>query len=187
MSEAFLGDRRKSLEEAFFAKQQADLLQKLQEEQSAQTRRESLRAASGITDEAVLDQLAALDIQSETVAAVALVPLVAVAWADKSLDDKERTAILSGAQQSGLDAGHPSYQLLEGWLTDPPEPLLVETWKRYIGALLPTLSPDAGQSLKQDVLGRARAVAEASGGFLGLGSKISRAEQEVLDDLEQAF
>ncbi len=166
MSEAFLGERRKSLEEAFFAKQQAELLQKLQQEQHAQTRREALRAASGIKDEAVLDQLADLDIQSETVAAVALVPLVAVAWADNSLDDKERSAILSGAQQSGLEAGHPSYQLLEGWLVDPPEPALVDTWKHYIGALLPTLSSASGQALKQDVLGRARAVAEASGGFL---------------------
>ncbi|ETX04871.1 MAG: hypothetical protein ETSY2_26255, partial [Candidatus Entotheonella gemina] len=127
MSEAFLGERRKSLEEAFFAQQQTELLQKLQEEKSAQTRRESLRAASGITDEAVLDQLADLDIQSETLAAVALVPLVAVAWADQSLDDKERSAILSGAQQSGLDAGQPGYQLLEGWLANPPEPALVHT------------------------------------------------------------
>ena len=187
MGEEFLGDRRKSLEEAFFAEQQAALLEKMREEQSVQNRREALSAASGITDEAVLDQLAALDVQSETIAAVALVPLVAVAWADKSLDDKERSAILSGAQQSGLDARNPSYQLLEGWLTDPPRPALVSTWKAYIGALLPTLDSTAAQALKQDVLGRARAVAEASGGFLGLGSKISNAEQQVLDDLEQAF
>ena len=34
---------------------------------------------------------------------------------------------------------------------------------------------------------RARAVAGASGGFLGLGSKISNAEAEVIGRLERAF
>jgi hypothetical protein len=33
----------------------------------------------------------------------------------------------------------------------------------------------------------ARGVAKAAGGFLGLGSKISAAEQAVLDDLDQAL
>jgi hypothetical protein len=41
--------------------------------------------------------------------------------------------------------------------------------------------------LKQDLLGRARGVAEAAGGFLGLGKRISSAEQAVLTELEQAF
>lgn len=187
MSEAFLGDRGKSLENAFFASQQAQLLQNLREEEASQTRREALCAASGITDEAVLDQLTALDIQSETVVAVALVPLVAVAWADNSLDDQERRAILSGAQEAGLHTNHTSYHLLESWLADPPSMELVATWKAYIGALLQTLSSEAVETLKRDVLGRAQAVAEASGGFLGLGSKISRAEQDILTELEQAF
>jgi hypothetical protein len=37
------------------------------------------------------------------------------------------------------------------------------------------------------VLDRARAVATAAGGFLGLGAKISPAEEEVLRTLERAF
>ena len=34
---------------------------------------------------------------------------------------------------------------------------------------------------------RARAIAEASGGFLGLGNKISTNEQRVLDAIAKAF
>ena len=34
---------------------------------------------------------------------------------------------------------------------------------------------------------RARAIAEASGGFLGLGNKISRNEQRVIDAIEKVF
>jgi hypothetical protein len=36
-------------------------------------------------------------------------------------------------------------------------------------------------------MNRARAVAQASGGILGLGSKISSNEQRVLDAIEKAF
>ncbi len=187
MSEITLEDRGKALENAFFAKQQAELLQNMQAEKEAASQRESLSAVSGITNEEVLDQLIAIGMQPETVAAVSLVPLVAVAWSDGQIDDKERNAILSGAQANGLQADHAGYQLLESWLSGKPAPSLMATWKDYIRELLPTLSPEANQELRQDVLGRARAVAEASGGFLGMGSKISRAEQDVLTDLEQTF
>ena len=72
MSEEYLGDRRKALEDAFFAKHNEQLKQQLREAHTAQAKRDALRTASGITDEAVLDQLIALDIQSETVAALSL-------------------------------------------------------------------------------------------------------------------
>ena len=41
--------------------------------------------------------------------------------------------------------------------------------------------------LKESLLDRARAVAGASGGFLGLGSKISNAEADMIGRLERAF
>jgi hypothetical protein len=40
--------------------------------------------------------------------------------------------------------------------------------------------------LRETVIGQARAVAEAAGGFLGLG-KVSPAEDEMLRRLERAF
>ena len=119
MSEEFFGDRRKALEDAFFAKHNEQLKQKLQEANSARAKRDALRTASGIADEAVLDQLIALDIQSETVAALSLIPLLEVAWADGRMEVRERQAILTGAQAAGLQQGAASYQLLEGWLNQP--------------------------------------------------------------------
>jgi hypothetical protein len=49
-----------------------------------------------------------------------------------------------------------------------------------------SLQGAARDQLKSSSLGRARAVAEAAGGFLGLGS-ISAAEKKMLDQLERAF
>jgi hypothetical protein len=49
------------------------------------------------------------------------------------------------------------------------------------------LSGSERESLKQQILGRARSVAEATGGFLGLGSKISSEEEIILAELAKAF
>jgi len=187
MSEEFLGDRRKALEEEFFAKQNQRLLQQFRETTVAQARSEALAAASGITDAAVLAQLAAVGLSSETMAALALVPLVEVAWADGTLDAKERSALLAAAEHAGLSTDSASYQMLEAWLRERPSPKLLETWKAYVAILSRTLDVHATAALKQDLLGRARGIAEAAGGFLGLGKRISSAEQAVLTELEQAF
>src|SRR5690242_6516966 len=80
MEREFLEDRRRGLEEAFFAQHDAALLRRLREAGEAKAKREALAAASGITDDALLDRLVALGISSETLTALSLIPMVAVAW-----------------------------------------------------------------------------------------------------------
>jgi hypothetical protein len=187
MSEEILGERRKALEEEFFAKHNQRLLQQFRQATAAKAKTEALAAASGITDAAVLEQLAAIDLSGETVAALSLVPLIEVAWADGRLDAKEQNALLAAAEQAGLSKDSASYQLLEEWVKERPSPQVLAAWKAYVAALSMTLDGQAKHALKQDLLGRARVVAEAAGGFLGLGKRISSAEQAVLTELEQAF
>lgn len=187
MSGDGLSDRRKALEDSFFAKQDAVLRQRLHQAEEAKTKRQAFAAASGITDDAVLDKLIALGISTDTLAALSLVPLVLVAWADGSIDAKERDAVLSGAAESGLGKGDASHGLLEGWLTKRPPPELLATWKGYIGAASPAMGAEAREALKRQLLGRARAVAESAGGMLGLGRKVSPAEEAVLRELDAAF
>ena len=43
------------------------------------------------------------------------------------------------------------------------------------------------QSAREEILCAAQKVAEASGGILGLGSKVSKSERQVLDEMKQAF
>ena len=54
MNDGFLGDRRKTLEETFFAKENAKLRKALREKEEAKNKKEALSAASGITDDVVL-------------------------------------------------------------------------------------------------------------------------------------
>ena len=97
MSEEFLGNRRKTLEEAFFANHNKTLLHRLKQTASVQQKKAALAAASGISDDNALEKLVALDIDSDTLAALSLVPILKVAWADGAIDDKERKAALSAA------------------------------------------------------------------------------------------
>ena len=179
MSNDFLDDRRKALEEAFFAKQNAELLRRLREPEG----QKDLATAVGIQDKAALDRLAGHGIQGNALAAVSLAPLVLVAWADGSLEEPERQAVLSAAAEAGIPAGGPAHALLTQWLAQHPPQDLLASWTDYVRAL----APEARAALRKDVLGRARRVAEAAGGFLGLTSKVSAAEEAMLKRLEGAF
>lgn len=187
MSGEFLGDRRAALEEAFFARQDAELRQRLRQLDDARAKKEALAAASGIKDDAVLEELEALGLDADTVAALSVVPLVAVAWADGHIDDQERRSAFAKAAEMGLTTQSASLKLLEQWLARPPSPKLLTAWKDYIRALTATQSAEARQALKEGVMARARQVAHAAGGFLGLGRKASASETKVLAELEQAF
>ena len=187
MTRDSLNDRRKALEDAFFARRDEQLLRALRQHMDDSTQREALSKASGITNGPLLDQLLELEIKPETMAAMSLVPLVAVAWADKVMDPKEREAILSAAHDAGIKSTDPGYKLLEEWFEHPPSDEIIETWKAFVGTLTETLTTGGKEALRDEVVGRAHIVAAAAGGILGLGSKISRAEKKVLDELAQAF
>jgi hypothetical protein len=182
-----LGDRGKSLEDEFFRRQDQQLVQKLKELQALEVSREALARASGIQNEAVLRKLVDLGVHAETVAALSLVPLVEVAWADGSLDAREKAAVLQGAAAAGLTAGTPAHEILQRWLESRPEPRLLTAWTHMVQGLIESMGPAEAAGLQSGLLDRARAVATASGGFLGLGSRISGAEERMLQDLAAAF
>jgi len=187
MKKGSFSGRRNELEEKFFTQRDEELLRALREKAASQERKRALAEASGIEDEDLLDQLDRLEVCGETLAALSLVPLVAVAWADGKIDAEERRAVLAAAEQRGIERDQAGYQLLDRWLGKKPNARLLEVWRGYVAALVPSLSDTAREALKKDLLGRARAVAEAAGGLLGFGNKISASEQAVLDDLQKAF
>jgi hypothetical protein len=187
MPDDFLADRKKSLEESFFAKESARLAARLRAEREKAADAEELAQASRISDAELIGKLTDLGIASDTWAALSMLPLVEVAWADGQADPKERRAVLSGAEAGGVEKGSPSYRLLESWLETRPEARLLEAWGEYIVALCAQLGEGELRALEAEVLGRARAVAQASGGILGLGEKVSSKEATVLSQLEKAF
>jgi hypothetical protein len=187
MAEEFLGDRRRALEDEFFRRQERELLQQLRSTQPETSAQEALAAATGIRDSAVLHTLSTLGITPDTLLALGLVPLVAVAWADGALDAREREAIVTGLTTAGLASDSPAAGLVQSWLASPPPASMLAAWSSYTAALVAQLAPEERTNLRDSVLGRARAVAEAAGGFLGFGNRVSSAEEALLQQLATVF
>ena len=186
MSEVTLEERGRALENQFYDKENQEKLAAMKEKLDTQGSREELRKASGMTDEAVLDKLVALGLRGNTIAALSLVPLIQVAWADGKIQDNERTAILQGAHGKGLEKGTAGYELLQTWLQSKPPIDLIEAWEAYIKALAGQLNVEQNRLLRNQIVGFAKMVAGAAGGFLGIG-RISSEEEKVLERIEAAF
>lgn len=187
MTDNVLSERRRALEEAFFAKHNEALRQRLRATDEAKSRKAVLAAASGIADEKVLEVLGALGLDGETLTAMSLVPLILIAWADGHLDDSERRAVMAAAHDDGIDQQPAALAMLEQWLAHRPSPELRSAWVDYIGAVSRAMPAEEREMLKTQLLARARRVAEAAGGFLVFGSRISSFELNVLSELERAF
>lgn len=187
MPDDFLSDRKSALEDSFFRRRDAELLEQMKKQMSSASQRDALAAASGISDETMLDRLIGLKLNAETVAALSLVPLVQVAWSDEKLEAAEKDAILKAATESGLGKDSAAYKSLLGWLDAAPEPELFTAWTDYVQELSKTMSAEDCAALRDGLIARAEQVATAAGGFLGLGSKVTESEQTVIDQLKSAF
>ena len=151
-----------------------------------QADRETLALASGIHDEGTLRLLIDLTVSLDVLSAMTLVPLVEVAWADGQMDTEERAAILRAAADQGIDPASRAHDLLARWLDRRPPAGLFDAWRAYIQVVLEPLLPEEREQLREALIGRARAVAEAAGGFLGIGA-ISKEEEQVLERLARAL
>ena len=182
----FLINEANGLEDAFFLKQDQEIIEQLQQIKKMQQNKEALSAVSGISNDHVLEKLVALEIQPQVVAALVAVPLILVAWADGDVDEEERKAILAMIEKHGIADGSVQHELLENWLEHRPEPKLFEAWSHYIAGLCNELSPDERTEFRDELLGDVQAIAESSGGFLGIG-KVSKEEKQMLEKLKNAF
>ena len=186
MSEVTLEERGRALENQFYEKENQQKLSAMKDKLDAQKTKDELRKASGMTDDAVLEQLVALGLRGNTIAALSLVPLVQVAWADGEIQANERTAILQGAHGKGLDRGKPGYELLETWLHQRPGDELFQAWEAYIKALASQLNDEQNRLLRNQIVGFAKMVAAAAGGLFGI-AKVSASEERVLKRIEATF
>jgi hypothetical protein len=150
------------------------------------SKEQEIALASGITDRAVLRLLADLEVSASVVAALALVPLVEVAWADGELAPEERASVLRASEEQGIRAGSRAHALLASWLEHRPTQTLFEAWEAYIEAVLEPLIPEERERLCADLVARARDVARAAG-HRGGPSGISKEEGLALERLEAAL
>jgi hypothetical protein len=175
-------DRRRALEDSFFAERDRELLARLRGEMFQFEDRRKLAHVSGILDEKVLQDLLAAGVRAETLAAVRMIPLVEVAWCDGDVTAEERHAVLRASAENGIEPDSASYLLLSRWLETRPDPRVLDSWKEYVSALTKLMPVETMLAFRHELESRLRKIAAAAGGFLGRG-KISKKEQETIDGL----
>lgn len=181
-----LHDRGRTLEEEFFWKQNEALVNRLRATEAREKAREHMTASTGIHDQDVIDGLLDQGVTHATVTALALAPLVAVAWADRRLEAKERRAVLQEAASAGVNPGTPEYELLESWLNQAPPETLLTTWSSYARVIAENLAAEQRKEFRETLLHRCRTIANAAGGFVGLG-RLSPEEQRIIKQIEAAL
>lgn len=179
--------RAKSLEDAWFARADEEAIKRLKEKMERAYTKKDIEQLTGITNEKVLDALADLKIGGAAVLVMSYFPLVAVAWADGKIDEEEKKVILRLVAAMGASQGGPAYEYLEKWLAEKPDPSWMRLWTEYVQALCEKMKPEDKALLKNTVVGRARVVAEATGGIFGVLWSTSAAEKRVIEQLEAAF
>ncbi|MDO8302849.1 MAG: hypothetical protein Q7T18_06385 [Sedimentisphaerales bacterium] len=182
-----LNPSRRKLEDAFFSKEDARLIEQLALMEKMKEGKEALQKVSGIQSDEVLEKLVMLNVRPETLVSLGQVPLIEIAWADGEIDAKEREAMLKAVENAGFEKGSINYTVIESWMTHRPPKELLSAWVHYAQGLCENLTEEEKERFREKTIDRATLIAKASGGLLGLGNKISAAEQKVIDTLNSAF
>ncbi len=177
-------ERERSLEEEYFRKHNAKLIDKLRERGKVGEIAEALAAKLQIDDPALLGRIMELGVTLDTGAAFLLAPLVQVAWAEGGVTDREREKVLRIAAERGVEPSSPAYAQLEQWLRTRPADAIFDTAIEAIKTGLSVLTPAERADRVKRIVDGCREVASASGGLgrlLGLGTGVSSEEESMLD------
>jgi len=189
MKRDLLEERERGMEADYFRKQDAKLIEKIRDRARLQEIAQALAEKLQVDDPALLQRIADLGLTRETGAAILVVPLVQVAWADGDVTERERERVLEIAAERGVAAGTPPHDQLLAWLRQRPPVELFDTAMAALKAGYAVLPAAERSERIRELLEACKRVAEASGGglakLLGLQSGISDAEADVLEALMQ--
>jgi hypothetical protein len=177
-------ERERGLEEDYFRRREAQLLDKLRERGRLDDIAAALAAVLQIDNPDLLRRITALGVTLDTGAAFLVLPLVQVAWAEGEATDRERETVLSLAGARGVERPSPAHAQLVEWLRERPSDELFRTAVEAIKAGLEVLSPPERAERVKAIVDACREVAAASGGLsrlLGLGTGVSGEEEAMLD------
>lgn len=181
-----LAARELALEEVFFRKVDAKLLDDLRSRLTADQELERLAKDTGIHDQEVLKELLNLGFTPQNLLALWLVPLTQVAWADGQVQQAERVAVLQALSKHGYSEDSPAWRLLESWLDHQPCDDVLKAWKDYARAIVESTDEKRLSLLRHELHNRAQEVARAAGGVFGFHS-VSKSEEMILKQIDEAL
>jgi pSer/pThr/pTyr-binding forkhead associated (FHA) protein/tellurite resistance protein len=126
-----------------------------------------------------------MGLRRESAQVLVLLPLIEVAWADGVIQPAERDLILSFARYQ-FDFSDDALDMLDAWLSHRPREEYLVRGRDVLRVLALRSSVGLDQSSLDDVLRFCNDVANASGGFLGVG-KIHHRERSALRDIAETL
>ena len=179
MLKDLLRERERGFETDYFNRHDAKLIQKIRERAHLQEVAAALAEKLRVDDPELLQRVARLGLTRETGAAILMVPLIQVAWADGDVTDRERTIVLV--------TGTPPHAQLLAWLQECPSPELFDAAIEIINVGFALLPAAERAERVRAVLDACERVAEAARGvtMLGLRFGASSAEATVLEALRR--
>lgn len=185
MTDDILHERGRAMEAQWARQRDEELIQKLRERAKLDEISRALAKKLRVDDPALRQRLIDLGVTHDTGPALFLVPLVAVAWADGKVSDREKDAILEMAAARGVEPATPVHDQVLEWLLRPPPKELLDAALEVLRAGISVL-PDAERAQRVEAYDASfRRVAEASGGGLGrvvgLASGISPEEEALIE------
>ena len=180
-----IADRERALESAYFQKKDQELIEKLRQRAALENERRQLSEELGNLDEELIEALQNLGFTRETLPLLHLTPLVQMAWAEGKVTVSERNLIFEIAERHGISKDTTAYQKLNEWLENKPSEQFFEHARTAIYLVNQTLPTEKQAVTTDDLLTYCMRIAEASGGILGIGNKVSPEERELLEKIEE--
>lgn len=178
--------RRRAVEEDYFRKKDAELVEKMRRHSAFATVRQQIVETTGIEDEELIRDLQERGYTGEMVRALPLVPLIHIAWADGRVTDDERKLIIEMARARDIAEDSDAYRRIVGWLDRRPDEEVFDTGLRLARAMLAAMPAEQREASRRNLVEYCTAIASASGGLFGFGS-ISAKEAEVLERLSASL
>lgn len=181
-----MGDREKAMEADYFRKENERLLEKLRQGAKLDDIAKALADKLRVDNQELLGRVRALGVTPEAAPALFLTPLVQVAWAEGSVGNSERDAVLRLARQRDVQEDSPAYAQLVEWLKVRPPDALFDVGLELIKYGFAVLPPNEREERIVRLIDACHEVAAASGTelarLLGLGDGVSRVEAHMLDE-----
>lgn len=132
--------------------------------------------AAGTEDMELAARIHALGFSGETAMVFDLMPLVHVAWADGKVQRAERATILTVLEHRNIARDSEAFVAIEAMLEEQPS----EAFMAESLAALRDLMADRPEGDTTEMIELCAAVADASGGILGLARRVSGEERELI-------
>ena len=187
MAKDVFRDRERGEEEAYFRRQDAELIAKLRQNAQFSEIAHALAEKLHTDEPALLERIQKLGVTLDTGSAFILAPLVEVAWVDGKVSHAERDTILQMAEQRGVAPGSADYDQLLDWLAHRPSDELFHTALEAIRIGLSVLPPNEAEKRIDTMIKACEEVAQATEGIAQLFAMdgVSYAESAVIAAIRQ--